>query len=105
MHTMDNTNSANNENATWSMAARVWWSLTWRTLVFIFPVVFVFSFIFGVVMAIADIPRESYALVAQLAGMCIGLIVNIWIIKRLLSKRYSNFSITVTHHQRDGSTS
>ena len=99
---MDRTQNA---DITWGMAARVWWSLTWRTLVFIFPVVFVFSFILGVVMAMAGIPREPYALAVQLAGASIGLIVNIWIIKRLLSKRYSNFSITVTHHQRDGSTS
>ncbi len=94
-----------NTDITWGIAERVWWSLTCGTMMFFFQVVFVFSFILGVVMAMADIPREPYALAVQLAGASIGLIVNIWIIKRLLSKRYSNFSITVTHHQRDGSTS
>lgn len=101
MQTMDSTNSASNESVTWSMAARVWWSLTWRTLVFIFPVVFVVGLIFGVVMAMADIPLEPYALVVQLAGASISLIMSIWIIKTLLSKRYSTFSISVTRHHAD----
>ncbi len=102
MQTMDSTNSVSNESVTWSIAARVWWSLTWRTLVFIFPVAFVFGLVFGVIMAMADIPLEPFSLVIQLAGASISVIMSIWIIKTLLSKQYSTFSISVTRHHGDG---
>ncbi|MBD3584688.1 SoxR reducing system RseC family protein [Salinimonas sp. HHU 13199] len=96
--------SSTSTTITWSMAARVWWSLTWRTLVFIFPAVFIVGLVIGTMMAIADVPPGPYILLAQLAGAIISLVMSIWIIKTLLSKRYSTFSITVTRHQPDGYT-
>jgi len=80
---------------TWKIAARVWWSLAWRSMLFIMPTAFIFGGIIGFFMAMFKIPIEPNTLYLQIIGGLIAVLMGIWIIKTLLSKSYTNFKIVV----------
>jgi len=83
------------KTVTWGDAVQVWWSLAWRSVVFILPASFIVGAILGLVMSVANIPIEPYRVPMQLLGAAIAICISIWIIKGLLNKSYRGFRLVV----------
>lgn len=76
---------------TWGMAFKVWWSLIWRGLLFGTLV----GVTVGVTMSLISFALgvKSLMFLTVLFSALIGIFVNIWIVRKVLYKRYSNFSV------------
>lgn len=80
---------------TWPIALRVWWSYTWRLVLITFVVVFLGSISFGFISVILPFSKEVLSVVANILGFLLTVIPQIYVIKKLLTKKYKKFSISV----------
>lgn len=79
---------------TWGMAFRVWWSVFWRSVVFILLASIGIGFLFGFIGAMLGMPPTGgVLLLIQLLGFLAGVGISVWIFKKILYKRYSGFSV------------
>jgi len=83
--------------ATWGIAFKVWWSMLWRTLIFVFGASFIASFILGFILrlTVGDIPQQYGAIIGGVTGFAVSFPIMLWIYKTILNKSYKNFRITI----------
>jgi hypothetical protein len=87
---------------TWGRAAKVWWSLAWRTVVVGFLAGGLLGAVLGVVLAVAGKSPQEIAAVTTWAGFAVGLPVAIWAVRSVLKSSWSDFRIAlvcVPHRQ------
>lgn len=77
---------------TWSMAFRVWWSFFWRAMLFSILGSFGIGFVLGIFGAVLGIKPVTGAL-SIILGMVFGFVVTFWAMKKVLYKRFSEFSV------------
>ena len=70
----------------------IWWSMTWRVLIFSTILGFIFIFIGGFVAVLAGYP-EAGNTVGQLTGALVSVPVFIWALKVALSKKHKGYSV------------
>ncbi len=80
---------------TFSRAAKVWWSLAWRALLFGILAGAAAGFVIGIVCAIASVPQEQISRYGSLAGLVVGVPVGIWVVQTILKKSWSDFRIVL----------
>ncbi len=85
----------NEIDVTWGRAAKVWWSLLWRSILFAGVAGFVVGVIVGIVGAIAGASREAVSVVSAFAGLGLGVPIGIWVVKLILSKNFSDFRVAL----------
>lgn len=84
---------------TWKIAVRVWWAITWRGfLLSMFPVFLLtipVSVVFLMLERSAGVSPTVTGAMSQGVGMLIGFCVQVYVIKMILSKKFSDFRITI----------
>ena len=79
---------------TWGATLKVWWSFVWRCTVFSVILGLIVGFIVGFVLGIIGKP-ELGGTVAVIFGFLAYIFVSIWVLKRILGKKYKDFSIAL----------
>jgi hypothetical protein len=79
----------------WARALRVWWSITWRTVVFGMLIGFVVGVIAGIGGAAAGIPANQVQGISSLFGVIIGVFISMWAVRKALTRSFSEFRIVL----------
>lgn len=85
----------NEVEVTWGNALKVWWSIVWRAILFCAIAGFVVGLIIGFVGGFMGSDREFITRLSALAGGIVSIPVGIWVVKIVLTKRYSSFRIAL----------
>ena len=80
---------------TWGHALKVWWSITWRTVLFGLVIGFVVGVLAGVVGAASGTSSGAIQTISSLLGFVIGMLISIWAVRKALSKSFSDFRIVL----------
>ena len=80
---------------TWGRAAKVWWSLAWRAVLFGALAGMLSGAIIGAFMGATGAPPQTIAGVTTWAGGVVGIPVGIWVVRTTLSKSWSDFRIAL----------
>ncbi len=80
---------------TWERAAKVWWSLLWRAVLFGGVAGGVFGAIVGGIMGASGASLEQIATVTKSVGILVGIPVGIWVTRSILRKSWSDFRIVL----------
>jgi hypothetical protein len=92
-----------NVEITWGRATKVWWSLTWRWLLFYVITGFISGFVIGFIKGAAVASNqtiETVRTVANWTGVFISIPVGIWVVRSVLRKSWSDFRIALVPIQR-----
>ena len=79
---------------TWGATLRVWWSYAWRVMLFSGILGFVLGFIGGFVVSVMGKP-ELGSRVGGILGYIGSIPVSIWVLKKILNKKYKDFSVAL----------
>lgn len=79
---------------TWGATLRVWWSYVWRVMLFGGILGFILGFIGGVVVGVIGKP-ELGSRVGAVLGYIGSIPVSIWVLKKILNKKYKEFSVAL----------
>jgi hypothetical protein len=80
---------------TFGHAAQVWWSWFWRSILFTILIGFFTGFIVGFFGHMADFTPKQIMPISMLLGAVIGVIVSIWILAKILKKKFRSFRIAL----------
>ena len=86
---------------TWARAAKVWWSLLWRGLLFGGIAGVVVGFITGVILGAVGTSVQMIRGVATWAAVLVAIPIGIWVVRAVLPKSWSDFQITLVPVRRD----
>lgn len=76
----------------WSMAAKVWWSIFWRSVLVAMAVGFAIGAVLGIIGGILNL-GQAFLVLSSLLSMIAGFAVAIWAVKKVLYKRFGDFSV------------
>ena len=82
----------NKLEVTWWRATKIWWSLLWRSMLYVVLISIPIGFFIGIIAAALNI-TDQMAPYYNLIGAIIGIPVGICVIKIVLSKQFSDFQI------------
>ena len=80
---------------TWGRALKVWWTFMWKGMAFALLASIGVGLVFGFIGAILGLPQGAVMLFNALVGLLVGCFVGVWVIKGILYKRYSDFSVVL----------
>ena len=80
------------EDATFGLAAKIWWAFTWRAVLLAVSVNFVIGFVLGFIGRAANINLLYISLVC---GLCFGIYASIFILKRMMVKGFGPYKLAV----------
>ena len=79
----------------WGRALRVWWSITWRTVLFGMLIGFVVGVAAGIGGNAAGIPASQVQGISSLIGVVIGAFISMWAVRKALTGSFSEFRIVL----------
>ena len=79
---------------TYGNTLRVWWSFVWRVMLFSIILGAVLGFIGGFIVGAMGKP-ELGGVVGGILGYLGSIPVSIWVLKKILSKKYKTFSVAL----------
>ena len=82
-------------DVTWARAARIWWSLAWRGIVFGALAGFVAGFVLSFALTALGTNRELIAIGSMVISIVVGIPVGIWVVRNVLRKTWSGFRIAL----------
>lgn len=85
---------------TWGRVFRVWWSLTWRGLLFGGIAGALVGSVIGFCMGFAGASRESIARVRFWAGVVAAIPVGLLVVRHVLRMSWSDFRIALVANTR-----
>ena len=85
---------------TFSRATKVWWSLSWRAILFGILAGGAAGFVIGIISAAARVAPEQMPKYGGLAGLAVGIPVGIWVVQTVLKKSWSDFRIVLVPNKR-----
>ncbi|WP_286695522.1 hypothetical protein [Spongiibacter sp. UBA1325] len=88
----------NSVDVTWSRTFKVWWSYIWRCILFSMILGFILGFLGGVVVALIG-RQELGAMVGGILGYLGSIPVSIIMLKKILVKKYSDFSVALVANE------
>lgn len=99
MEQSDNSSQNKKSGVTWAIAVKIWWWITWRTIVFSFLwgafVGFVFGMI-GIILAMFIHDQNVIGSIKLLGIMLLAIpspyIIQIYLFKKVLSNKFKDFS-------------
>ncbi len=80
---------------TWWRATRIWWSMFWRSMLYVFLISLPLGLIIGLLASSLNINRVPEIYLQLLSGI-IGIPVWIWVIKIVFEKQFSDFQVVLT---------
>ena len=78
---------------TWGYAIKIWWSLTWRIVLFGGLAGFALGLLFGLFGAATGTADEVTHAWGQISGMLVSIPVAIWAVKSILNKDFKKYRI------------
>ena len=78
--------------ATWDIAIKIWWWIMWRSILAGVVGGAILGIVLGFIMTLAGINNDT-ALI--LFGGLLGTIINIFFTKRIIGKKFKNFSLVL----------
>lgn len=81
--------------ATWGIALKIWWWITWRSLLVGFIGGFVIGFIVGFILGLAGINSATIQIIAGLLGGIFGVGVTVFFFKKVIGKKFKNFTLVL----------
>ena len=84
-------------DVTWTRAVKVWWSLTWRSLLYGgFAFFAVMPIVMGLTVLLSAQPDPAnVSLAASVGGAVAACLVVVWVVKRVLRTRFRDFRIAL----------
>jgi hypothetical protein len=79
----------------WSIAARIWWSLTWRVLLYTLLASGFAGFVIGIVLAATGVAVDEIPGWAQYLGIVVAIPVGIGVVKKVLGLTWGRVRIAV----------
>jgi LytS/YehU family sensor histidine kinase len=79
----------------WGRAIRVWWSITWRTVLFGMLIGFVVGIVAGIAGAAAGVPANQVQGISSVFGVIIGAFISVWAVRKALTQSFSEFRIVL----------
>ena len=80
---------------TWGRVFSVWWLMVWRFSIFIGLLSFLAGvFLAAIVILVAE-SRESATVLGGVAGLAVGLVVAVFVVRMALRKKYKTFRIAL----------
>lgn len=80
---------------TWTYAIKLWWSLLWRSLIFILPASILAGIVIGVIFSIISVNIQEYIYIPQLFGAAIGIYLSVRAMKIILTKTFKGYRIAL----------
>jgi len=80
---------------TWEKALTVWWSVAWRTVLFGFLAGLTLGFVIGFFGAMLHLNRDFLSRLSILTGILTSVVVGIWAVKKILTRRFRDFRIVL----------
>lgn len=87
---------------TWGKATQIYWSMMWRTLLYVMLPAGMVGFVVGFFLAIKQIPAEPHIWKLQLAILPFAVFMGIWIIKKVLSDPIFGYRIVLVARDKSG---
>lgn len=84
--------------ATWGITLKIWWWITWRSILSAFAGGFVIGCIVGFILAIAGIDSATIQTVSALSalfGGILGIIINVFFTKKIIGKKFKDFTLVL----------
>ena len=79
---------------TWGNTLKVWWSYIWRCTVFSLISAAILAFLGGFVVGTMG-KAELGGIVGSILGFIAYILVSIWVLKKILGKKYKEFSVAL----------
>ena len=83
----------NGLDVTWGRAAKVWWSLMWRTIMFGMLAGLVAGALIGAIAGAAGVNTQTISYLGAISGVVVGIPVGIWVMRAILRRSWSDFRI------------
>jgi ABC-type uncharacterized transport system permease subunit len=80
---------------TWLRAVKVWWSLLWRTVLFVFLASAVIGFILGMIMGLFKAEPQAIITTSIIIGYIVSILIGIAVTRIVLKKEYSDFKLAL----------
>ncbi len=80
---------------TWQRTLKVWWSIFWRSIVYGMMAGLIIGFLGGFILKTLGLSFQENKPIFDLLGMVAGVLIQIGIIKYVLSKKYQNFRVAL----------
>ena len=81
--------------ATWGIAAKIWWWIIWRSLLSALVGGFILGLIIGIIGTMIGLNNAAIQLPAMLLGGVFGVLVNIFFTKKIIGKKFKGFSLVL----------
>jgi len=78
---------------TWGHAIKIWWSLTWRILLFGGIAGFALGLLFGIFGTATDTNDNLIQTWTEIGGMLVSIPIGIWVVKTILNKDFRKYRI------------
>jgi hypothetical protein len=76
-------------------AAKVWWSMLWRAVLFGGLGGGAAGFVLGAIMGAAGVSLQTISSVTSVIGLVVGIPIGIWVVRNVLRKSWSDFRIVL----------
>lgn len=80
---------------TWGHAINIWWSLSWRILLFGGLAGFALGLLFGIVGTVTGADDNLIQTWSEIGGILVSIPVGIWVVKTILNKDFRKYRITL----------
>jgi hypothetical protein len=86
-------------DVTWSIACKIWWWIFWRAFLSAVAGGFILGFILGLIGILVGLGGESIQLFAMFFGGVLGIILNIYFIKKVIGKEFNNSTLVLLNNE------
>jgi uncharacterized membrane protein YsdA (DUF1294 family) len=81
-------------DVTWGRAAKVWWSIIWRSMLVAAALGGILGFLLGMIFGAMGLAEEMF-LWSQLVGVLSAVFAGVWSVKQVLSKEYRDYRLVL----------
>jgi len=92
---MEQANQNQPNQASWGIAFRIWWWITWRALLAAIAGGFIAGFIIGLAAALTGLGADAATIISALAGFPIGIVLNVLFVRKIIGKKFKDFTLVL----------
>ena len=78
---------------TWGIALKIWWWITWRSLLSSLVGGFLVGLVFGFFVALVKMDTATTQLFSMPIGGLVGITINVYFIKKVIGKKFRGFRL------------
>jgi type III secretory pathway component EscS len=80
---------------TFGRASQVWWAFTWRAMLYALLSGAIIGVVVGLICAVLGFDPQRLLPFNLLLGAVVGILASIWVISKILNKKFSSFRIAL----------